>query len=261
MSTLRTAGLAGERFTFDVSEELPCEAGVSWSGGGTPASGTGPRFRTVLTGGGRHTITASCDGSQVSFDVTVCPLDEWLEGARAFYGPSLDFDPVRIKSSRLVMGAPRTGWTCNHVIRFKRPRNAEELPRESTLIHELAHVWQHQSGKVQLLQGFVEQLGRLLGRGDPYDYGGPEGVAAAGALDELSLESQAQVVTEYWKSQNGHRTDRKGVPLDTPGYADDLRRLVEGAGIGRRRQSSRTPAWAVDTAAALLVNVLLARLE
>lgn len=263
MSTrARTAGLAGETFTFDASGQLSCDgASISWSGGGTPATGSGARFRTVLADGGRHTITASCDGASVSFDVTVRPLDEWLDRARAFYGPALDLGPVTIKSSRLVLGAPRSGWTCNNVVRFKRARTIDDLPREPTLIHELAHVWQHQSGKVQLLQGFVEQVGRLLGRGDPYDYGGPEGVAAAGSLDELTLEGQAQVITEYWKSQNGYRNDRKGVPLDTPGYADDLRRLVEGAGIGERRRTSRTPAWLLDRAAALLVNVLLARLE
>ena len=56
-------------------------------------------------------------------------------------GPSIDFAKVRVKSSWTVLGPHRTGWTCNNVIRFKRARLPEQLPSESTFIHELGHVW------------------------------------------------------------------------------------------------------------------------
>jgi hypothetical protein len=258
----RSAGLAGESFGFSVLGELPGpDTDVAWSGGGDPATGAGRTFATVLATGGTHTVTARCNDERVAFEVIVCPVDEWLAGARAFYGPSVDFSRVVIGTSKLVLGPPRTGWTCNNVIRFKRPRDVADFPSQAVLIHELAHVWQHQSGQPQLLRGLVEQVARRIGRADPYDYGGPGGVKAAGTLTDLGLEGQAQVVTEYWKSQNGHAADRKGVPFTTPGYVEDLRRLVVGAGIGERRSSALTRLWVLDMVAARLVNTVLARVD
>ena len=88
--------------------------------------------------------------------------------AGMFYGPAIDFTRVKVGSSRLVMGPPGTAWTCNDVIRSSAP-GAEELPHEATSIHELGHVWEHQTGQAQLLRGVIEQIGRRLGR-DPYDF-------------------------------------------------------------------------------------------
>jgi hypothetical protein len=183
------------------------------------------------------------------------PLHEWLERAATFYGPSVDLSRVRFRSSWLVLGRPGTAWTCNDVVRFKRPRAEGELPSESTLIHELAHVWQHQSGQAQLLKGLVEQVGRLLGK-DPYDFGGPDGVRRATALTAFTKEGQAQVVTELWRSQNGHAADRKQVPFSTPGYVEDLTRLVRGEGIGSSATARRTFAGAVDAVVGRLVNAV-----
>jgi hypothetical protein len=251
----RTAGIPGETLTFDASSD-PGRPEVEWSGGGEPPTGRGARFSTRFATGGTYTVTARSGEDVVSFAVAICPLDEWLERARAFFGPSLDLSRVRITTSRLVLGPPGTGWTCNEVIRFKLPRGPEDLPRESTLIHELAHVWQHRTGQAQLLGGLVEQIGRRLGR-DPYDYGGAEGVRRADDLTSFSKEAQAQIVTESWKSQRGHRADREGVPFSTPGYVDDLRRLLAGAGIGTVSNDRRTIASRIDGAVARIVNALL----
>ena len=117
---------------------------------------------------------------------------EWLSRARPFYGPSVDFSRVRVGASRLVLGRSGTAWTCNDVIRFKRARRPEELPSESTLIHELGHVWEHQTGQAQLLRGVIEQIGRRFGR-DPYDFGGPEGLREASSLTAFTKEGQAQI--------------------------------------------------------------------
>jgi hypothetical protein len=153
------------------------------------------------------------------------------------------------------------GWTCNSVIRFKRPRRPEDLPSESTLIHELGHVWEHQSGRAQLLRGLFEQTGRLLGR-DPYDFGGPERISRAATLTEFSMESQAEILMEYWKSQNGYSADGRGIPFSTPGYLTDLRRLVEEAGIGTRGPvPRRTVASTVDSLVARLVNAILSAFD
>jgi hypothetical protein len=187
-------------------------------------------------------------------------VDDWLASAAEYFGPSLDVSKVRVKASRVVLGPPGTGWTCNNVVRFKRPRREADLPSHSTFVHELAHVWQHQSGQAQLLRGLVEQIGRLLGR-DPYDFGGPEGLRSIAALMRLKKESQAEVVREHWRSRQGFEADRKGRSFSTPGYLDDLRRLVDEAGIGHRGPGRRTIGGAVDTMIARLVNAVLARTE
>jgi hypothetical protein len=245
------AALSGETLVFAVSVR-PGDQAVSWSGGGDPATGSGRRFVTRFASGGTYTVTARSGVNQMEFPVTVCPVDAWLQAAVAFYGPAVDFTRVTVRSSRVVLGP---AWTCNDVIRFKRPRGTEDLPAESTLIHELAHVWQHQRGGMQLLKGAVEQIGRRLGR-DPYDFGGPARLRTARHLLEFTNESQAQIIMEFWRAQHGYRRDRKGVPFATTGYVEDLRRLVEGAGIGTRLVARRGPGWNFDRAAARLVNLL-----
>ena len=257
----RRAGIPGEALTFSVALG-PGESDdeVRWSGGGYPAAGTGRRFSTSFATGGTFMVIATRGPGSLPFEVTICPLDEWLSAAKDFYGSSIDFSRVRIRTSRAVLGPSGTAWTCNDVVRFKQPRIADELPRESTLIHELGHVWEHQTGQMQLLAGLVEQIGRPFGK-DPYDYGGPEGAAAARALTDLRKEAQAQIVTEYWKSQHGHLKDRRTVPFSTPGYVENLQRLVEGAGIGAASPRQRRPGSVLDAIVAQVVNGVLGFFE
>jgi hypothetical protein len=253
----REAAFPGEPLHFEVSPDPGCpESDITWSGGGSPASGSGRRFATAFLKGGDYTVTARCGEATTEFRVAICPIDEWMERARSFFGPSIDFPKVKTRTSRLVLGPSGTAWTCNNVIRFKRPRRRDEFPRESTLIHELGHVWEHQSGQAQLLRGLVEQIGRLLGR-DPYDFGGPAGVRGAGTLSAFNKESQAQIIVEYWKSKNDYDNDRKGVPFSTPGYVGDLQRLVESAGIGTKAAARRTVAGTIDAAVARFVNAVV----
>jgi len=257
----REAGFPGDSFSFEIAPDPAyAESEVLWSGGGYPTTGTGRRFVTSFGVGGTFEVTVRCGDSSKQFSVTICPINEWLSRARDFYGPSIDFARVRIKGSRAVFGPRRTGWTCNDVIRFKRPRLAEHLPSESTFIHELAHVWEHQTGQAQVLRGIVEQTGKLLGR-DPYDFGGPEGARRAGKLTKFSKESQAQIVMEYWKSQRGYQADGRGVPFSTPGYVGELQRLVVEAGIGSVSRRRRTLASSIDSVVARLVNTVLRPIE
>lgn len=188
------------------------------------------------------------------------PTHQWLERAATFFGPSIDLSRVTVKTSRLVLGGPGTAWTCNDTIRFKRPNGTEGRPSEATLIHELGHVWEHQSGQAQLLRGLVEQIGKLLGR-DPYDFGGPKGLRSASELTRYPKEAQARIIEELWRSRNGYATDRSGVPFATAGYVDDLERLVRGAGIGVRAGPRATVWGTIDGAIARLVNAFAALIE
>jgi hypothetical protein len=254
----RTAFFPRERVELHAVADDP--DGVRWSVDGTTASRLGPRFRARFTEGGTYSVEARSDGEVAGIEITVCPVDEWLRNARDFFGPSLDLDRVRISTSPWVIGPPGTGWTCNTVVRFKRPVRAADLPSEATLIHELAHVWEHRAGQAQILMGSVEQVRRRFGH-DPYDFGGPEGVRDAKSLAGFSKEGQAQILTELWRAQHGHATDRNHVPFSTPGYVEDLRRLVRGAGIGTSDPARRTVAGVLDRGMATLVNVVLAMFE
>lgn len=249
----RHAGFPGERFAFEALPAAGSSEKVRWAGGGDPATGTGRAFSTVFRSGGTHTVTATSGEDEVRFEVTISPIDEWLTRARLFYGPSIDFSAVRIGASRLVLGPPGTAWTCNDVIRFKRARAPQDLPSESTLIHELGHVWEHQTGQAQLLKGALEQIGRRFGS-DPYDFGGPEGLKRATRLTSFSKEGQAQILTELWRSKHAQQTDRKGVPFSTAGYVEDLERLVAGAGIGTNRMVRRSILSVIDASIARIVN-------
>jgi len=255
----REAGFPGERFTFEAHRDPgESESDIAWTGGGDPATGSGGSFSTVFAAGGTFVVTARSGTTSADVTVTVCPIDRWIADAETFYGAAVDFRRVKVGSSRLVLGPRGTAWTCNDVIRFKRPRGAEDLPHEATLIHELGHVWEHQTGQAQLLAGAIEQIGRRFGR-DPYDFGGPPGVQRAAALTSFSKESQAQILAELWKSKHGYASDREGVPFSTPGYVDDLERLAAGAGIGTKQIARRGPWGAVDRAVARFVNLLMGR--
>jgi hypothetical protein len=254
----RTAFFPRERIELEVASSAPGE--IRWSGGGRPASGEGPRFRTRFSEGGMHTIHARSGEETAQIEISVCPVDEWLTRAAGFFGPSLDLSRVKVSTSPWVIGPPGTGWTCNTVVRFKRPTRAEDLPSEATLIHELAHVWEHRAGQVQVLAGLLEQVRWRFGP-DPYDFGGPAGLRDAKVLTRFSKEAQAQILTELWKAQHGHSTDGKNVPFSTPGYVEDLRRLVEGAGIGTSDPVRRTFGGVLDSGMAWLVNAVLAMLE
>ena len=144
-------------------------------------------------------------------------------------------------------------------IRFPKPADVGSCPDLETMIHELAHVWEHQNGETQILSGAVEQLGHLLLTGyNPYDFGGPAGVHGATRLRNFNKESQAQIIENYWRSQQGFTADTGGRPF-TEEYVDDLRRLVEGAGIGQRAPAGATSTVGgiIDSIAGGIVNGVL----
>jgi hypothetical protein len=180
-------------------------------------------------------------------------LEDHLEAAGRFYGPAVDMTRVQVRGNWVVFGGS-TAWTCNNVVRFKNAKRAQDVDL-STFIHELGHVWEHQTGQAQVLKGLVEQVGRLRGH-DPYDYGGPEGVRRTRRLQDLTKESQAQILQEYWRSLEGESADFRGNPF-TPEYVDDLQRLVHAAGVGTTTPGGRGLAGWIDTAAGSVVNAVL----
>ena len=114
-----------------------------------------------------------------------------LEQTRAFWGDALDLEPIRIVDDRFARLTGRA-FVVHDTIHWLEPApRAADPDTMSTVIHELAHCWQHQTGRWQLTRGLIEQTlytlfgWWLVGLGrkalyDPYDYGGPVGLTRAG---------------------------------------------------------------------------------
>jgi len=170
-----------------------------------------------------------------------------LEKARVFWGDALDLQSIRFVDSRSARLTGRAFVTHN-TIHWPGPTPAQPTPAEmATVVHELAHCWQHQTGRWQLSRGIVEQiLYTLLGWWlialggrplyNPYDYGGPTGISMGARLGSFRLEAQASIVEDCWKMRFGGYESIRGEPLrDAEGsptsFARDLRRLCREAGL------------------------------
>jgi hypothetical protein len=186
-------------------------------------------------------------------------LDDQLNKIKAFFGPSINFSRVRIKTSPFVSG--NRPWACGNVIRIKRDVRSQSRPIETAdLVHEFGHVWQHQNGQPVFLLAVAEQLkSHLIRAFDPYDFGGVIGLQKFSRLNAFLAESQAQIIAEFWKAQQGYAADRLGVPF-TLGYVQSLERLVQPA-LTELRQTRPGVAGRLDSAVAWLVNSILGLFE
>lgn len=174
-------------------------------------------------------------------------MESVLEPTRTFWGDALDLEPIRVVDSRLARTTGRA-FVLHHTIYWPGAvPHDPDLASRATLIHELAHCWQYQSGQWQAARGCIEQTGyTLLGLPfiklgaravyDPYDYGGPAGLRATDRLESLRLEAQAKVIEHYWLASVARVPAIGGAALttgegDPTPLAEDLARLCRGAGI------------------------------
>lgn len=130
--------------------------------------------------------------------------------ARSVFGKAIDLDPVRILSSPLKRAFVAGRWFGRDWVVWPRAGLAGDfaagsLWQRATLIHELVHVWQAQSG--------VSLLTAKLRAGD-------SAAAYAYALDDtcvwagLNIEQQASLVEHAYRAREGGRT-----PQTTDFYA------------------------------------------
>lgn len=148
-----------------------------------------------------------------------CDLVGNLERAAAFYGPSLDLRDVRV-----VAGSPVMEKSFAYHDRVKLGRDADPCPSATTMVHELAHVWQYQHGQWQAVMGLVDQTRHMWT--DVYALE-PERVIAAARegrpIHYFIRERQAELFETAWLIKNGG-----GKSLD-PEYARAVLALVEPA--------------------------------
>lgn len=173
-----------------------------------------------------------------------------MRGAESVYGfwdEALDLSRVRVLASPIARATGRA-FVIHDTVYWPGPFPDRPTARDlATLAHELAHCWQHQTGRRQLSRGLVEQsLFTLFGWWcvrlgfeplyDPYDYGGAPGVAAADHLDRFRLEAQASIIEHHWLAAVGGAPEIRGEALRTADgrptrYARDLARLCGAIGL------------------------------
>jgi hypothetical protein len=186
--------------------------------------------------------------------------NEQMEQLKEFFGPSIDFSKVKIKASPFCSG--NRPWACGNVVRVPRAKPGQTFAVDmADLVHECGHVWQHQSGQLVFLSALGEQIkASIIHKFDPYNFGGPAGVAALRKLTAFLTEGQAQIITEYWKSQHGFTHDRLQTPF-SPDYVQGLFQLIQHERIGVAAPGQATFASRVDSVATQLVNWVLGLFE
>lgn len=115
--------------------------------------------------------------------------------AMPIFGSAIRYSEVRVYARGYTPFQPsRTAVTPNGHIYFNRADHKPDFSRtlgdSAWIIHELAHVWQHQTGVNVLLRGIFErQYDYVLDRNKP--------------LADYKIEQQAGIVEDYFRLRNG----------------------------------------------------------
>jgi hypothetical protein len=112
---------------------------------------------------------------------------------RRVYGPGVDLDAVRVKAGRLgLLGLPGRAFVVADTVHVPLRASCASLAgeREALLVHELAHVWQHQRHGTRYLSECL--LAQWLGAG----YNVAAGLAAGRAFAALNFEQQAELLEQ-----------------------------------------------------------------
>ena len=142
---------------------------------------------------------------------------EEIAVASRVFGGAIDFERVRIDERAVGPLVTERPYTSFHTI-----NDWSSTLDQSTLIHELTHVWQYeQSGAIYMPQALHQQFTR---GDDAYNYKGVPGLQAAKAagtsLTSFGREEQAQIVEDYFRiTQNHPPYFGAGTKLDLPLYA------------------------------------------
>ena len=124
------------------------------------------------------------------------PLDaRELELLRRVYGAGIDPGPVRVKTGRLgILGAAGRAFVVADTVHVPllAPCDCLAPERAALLVHELAHVWQHQRHGTRYLSECL--LAQWIGAG----YNVAAGLAAGRSFADLNFEQQAELLERAW---------------------------------------------------------------
>ena len=123
-----------------------------------------------------------------------------LTHARALFGDAIALDRIKVHARRYLPFQPRNvAMAPNGHIYFPnacyKPDLSTNVPDLAWILHELTHVWQHQSGMWVRLRGAL-----AVGR---YGYG--DLAATDRPFTRFNIEQQAAIVGDYVLITNGYR--------------------------------------------------------
>ena len=146
---------------------------------------------------------------------TVRPLDEReRQLARSVFGNTIDLNQVRIdERARIACRRGHLAYVSFHTI------NSWGGLSDSTLIHELVHVWQHTHRGA----AYIPRALRAMHSAAGYNYGGiAELLRARGrneTLHDFNYEQQADIIADAFRLRHGLPPRwGKGTPADLPVY-------------------------------------------
>lgn len=136
-----------------------------------------------------------------------------LAAAREVFGEAVDWARVRIFARGFTPFQPRNiAVTPNGAIYFRAEDHREDFSTDwrdmAWLMHELVHVWQHQTGVWVIPRGLWERR---------YDYGALD---PAKPLRRYGIEQQAAIVEDWFRLTRGQRAWRGS------GSAADYRAVI-----------------------------------
>lgn len=119
-----------------------------------------------------------------------------LAAARAVFGDAIDWDRVRLHARPFMPFQPKGVAMCPvGAVHFHaadcRPDFSARWRDMAWLIHELTHVWQHQSGVWVIVRGLWERR---------YRYGALD---PAKPLRRYGIEQQAAIVEDWFRLSQG----------------------------------------------------------
>lgn len=127
------------------------------------------------------------------------PLHQWeIEMAKTIFGDSINYHRVRIDETAYL--GPKQHHFC--YVSFYMI-NSWGAMQNSTLIHELVHVWQYENmGAVYMPRALWAQTTK-----EGYNYGGKDNLKLSlltqRTLFDYNLEQQGDIIADYFRIKNG----------------------------------------------------------
>lgn len=160
------------------------------------------------------------------------------------FGESIDTSRVRIHDEKYIFFQPdNSGMTPNGEIyvhgAYSPDFSSEAGQSQAFFIHEMVHVWQHQTGVLAggvIGSAIIEMIGRLGDYGSAYPYVLDE----SKDLTDYGLEQQASIVEDYFRITRLSDKPRRARGPTAPNralYEKVLHRFITDPTYGRRPPS------------------------
>ena len=159
--------------------------------------------------------------------------------AKDVFGSSIDLARVRIHDEKYIFFQPRnSGMTPNGEIyvhgAYRADYSNADADLQAFFIHEMVHVWQHQTGVLKagvIGSAIMEMIGHVGDYAAAYSYS----LDGAKDLTDYGLEQQAAIVEDYVRlTRLGIKVLHAAPPVSRALYEEVLNRFLTDPTYGHR---------------------------